>query len=69
MTDIFIYEYRLTDNQDAPSTKRRWMKMESKIVCDGKECATINWKEDVFEIKCTQEGKYMCKEFCRKWWC
>ena len=37
--------------------------MECKITCDGKECATINCKDDGFEVKCTEEGKNMCKQF------
>lgn len=28
---------------------------ECKIVCDGKEIATINCSEDGFNIKCTEE--------------
>ncbi len=30
--------------------------MECKIICDGKECATINF---------TKECKEMCKECCK----
>jgi hypothetical protein len=37
---------------------------ECKIVCDGKEVATISCSEDGFSIKCTDEGKEMCKQFC-----
>ena len=35
---------------------------ECKIVCDGKEMATITCNDDGFTIKCTEEGKNMCKE-------
>ena len=34
---------------------------ECKVTCDGKEVATINCTEDGFTVKCTEEGKSMCK--------
>ncbi|MCK5698678.1 MAG: hypothetical protein KAH93_02440 [Candidatus Aenigmarchaeota archaeon] len=36
---------------------------ECKITCDGKEVATIECKEDGINIRCTKEGKNLCKEF------
>ena len=36
---------------------------ECKIVCDGKEVATINCSEEGFSLKCTEEGKKLRKEF------
>ena len=36
---------------------------ECKVVCDGKEVATIKCSEDGINIKPTEEGKSMCKEF------
>ncbi len=35
---------------------------ECKIVCEGKEIATIDCGEDGFNIKFTEEGKAMCKD-------
>jgi hypothetical protein len=35
---------------------------DCKIVCNGKEVATIKCDENGFSIKCTEEGKEMCKE-------
>jgi len=36
---------------------------DCKIVCDGKEIATIKCEKEGFSIKCTDEGKKICKEF------
>lgn len=36
---------------------------DCKIVCDGKEVATISCGQDGVAIKCTKEGKELCKEF------
>ncbi len=38
---------------------------ECKIVCDGKEVATIDCTEDGFSVKCTDEGKELCKDMCK----
>ncbi len=38
---------------------------ECKVVCDGKEIATIDCTENGFSVKYTDEGKNMCKEFCK----
>jgi hypothetical protein len=35
---------------------------ECKVVCDGREVAVINCSEDGFSLKCTEEGKKLCKE-------
>jgi hypothetical protein len=35
---------------------------DCKIVCDGKEIATIACGDGAFSIKCTEEGKKMFKE-------
>ncbi len=35
---------------------------DCKIVCGGKEVATITCGEDGFSIKCTEEGNKMCAE-------
>lgn len=35
---------------------------ECKIVCDGKEIATIKFSEKGFSVECTEDGKKMCKE-------
>jgi hypothetical protein len=35
---------------------------ECKVVCDGKEVATLTCSEDGFSLKCTEEGKKMCKD-------
>ncbi|MFH1787800.1 MAG: hypothetical protein ABH834_00265 [Candidatus Altiarchaeota archaeon] len=37
---------------------------DCKIVCDGKEIAAISCTEDGITIKCTDEGKKLCKDFC-----
>jgi hypothetical protein len=37
---------------------------DCKIVCDGKEIATINCAEGEFSLKYTAEGKKLCKELC-----
>lgn len=34
---------------------------ECKIVCDGKEIATIKCSENGFSVECTEEGKNMYK--------
>lgn len=47
--------YRITD--------RMVNRMECKIVCDGKEIASINCSEEGAFIKCTEEGAKMRKEF------
>jgi hypothetical protein len=39
------------------------MKKECKIVCEGKEVATINHTSDGFSVKCTSEGKELCKHY------
>ena len=36
-----------------------------KIVCNGKEIATFSCTTDGINIKCTKEGKKMCKELCK----
>lgn len=36
-----------------------------KIVCDGVEIASIDCRKDGFSIKCTDEGKEMCKDICK----
>jgi hypothetical protein len=36
---------------------------DCKIVCDGKEIATISCTKDGFSVKCTEKGKELCKEF------
>ena len=54
-----VTRYRLTDRGASSEVKN----MKGKIVCDGKECATIICKDDGFEVKCTEDGKAMCKEF------
>lgn len=35
---------------------------ECKVVCEGKEVATLTCTEDGFALKCTAEGKKMCKD-------
>lgn len=35
---------------------------ECKVVCEGKEVATIKCGEDGFSVICTEEGKKLCKE-------
>jgi len=35
---------------------------DCKVVCEGKEVATFSCSEDGFVIKCTEEGKKMCKQ-------
>jgi hypothetical protein len=35
---------------------------ECKVVCEGKEVATISCDEGGFSIKCTEEGKKLCGE-------
>ena len=35
---------------------------ECKVVCDGKEIATLTFSEDGFSFKHTEEGKKCCKE-------
>lgn len=35
---------------------------DCKIVCDGVEVATINFDDGGLSIKCTKEGKQMCKD-------
>jgi len=63
ITDKFIYKYRLTDIGYTIYLEAGKMKCkECKVVCDGKEVATINCSRDGFSIKCTEEGKSMCKE-------
>ena len=42
---------------------------DCKIVCDGKEVATITCSEDGLNIKCTEDGKALCGEFCGKGCC
>ena len=42
---------------------------DCKIVCDGKEVATISCTEDGINIKCTEDGKALCGEFCGKGCC
>ncbi len=37
--------------------------MECQIMSDGKQCATINCKDNGFEVKCTEEGKNLCNQF------
>jgi len=34
---------------------------ECKVVCDGKEVATITCNENGFSVQCTEEGKRLCK--------
>ncbi len=34
---------------------------ECKVVCDGKEVATLTCSEDGFSVKCNEECKKMCK--------
>jgi hypothetical protein len=38
---------------------------DCKIVCDGKEVATIKCSEKGFSIECTDEGKQMCREMSK----
>lgn len=33
-----------------------------KVVCDGKEVAILSCSEDGFTLKCTEEGRKMCKK-------
>lgn len=37
---------------------------ECKIVCDGKEVGVIEKNKDGITIRCTEEGKKLCKEHC-----
>ncbi|MBC8500241.1 MAG: hypothetical protein ISS25_01070 [Nanoarchaeota archaeon] len=39
---------------------------ECKIVCDGKEIATLTCTEGGFTVKCTEEGKELCREMCKE---
>ncbi len=39
---------------------------ECKIVCNGKEIATIDCTKEGINIKCTEEGKKICSEFLGK---
>jgi hypothetical protein len=39
---------------------------DCKIVCEGKEVATISCTGDGFNIKHTEEGKKFCKEMFKK---
>ncbi len=36
---------------------------DCKVVCEGKEIASISCGEGGMTIKCTKEGKELCKEF------
>ena len=36
---------------------------ECKITCEGKEVATISCGKDGFAVKCTEEGRKLCKGF------
>ncbi len=39
--------------------------MECKIVCDGKECATVECGDGEFKVKLTEEGKKMKENCCK----
>ncbi len=36
---------------------------EFKITSNGKEIATIEWTDNGFSVKCTEEGMKLCKSF------
>ncbi len=38
---------------------------ECKIICEGKEVGIVKCNDDGFSVKCTEEGKEMCKEHCK----
>jgi hypothetical protein len=38
---------------------------DCKVVCNGKEVAVIKCDENGFSIKCTDEGKELCKGMCK----
>jgi len=37
---------------------------DCKVVCDGKEVATLTCSDEGFSVKCTEEGKKLCKGGC-----
>jgi hypothetical protein len=38
--------------------------MSCKIICNDKEVANIECSKDGLNIKCTEEGKELCKNMC-----